>query len=154
MQKNTPARKALAPTFWFQHKHPEPGTIGRVTTAKRYQHMRAYAKEMIPNQKIREIILQPIEIKQAGAQIANYLIQKTGNKKDALIELNKIENELLDPLKHRFSLTKEIIKHGKKIKIPAEKMKEYEGQTDHLIRSAHQLIFDTIEWATKELKKS
>jgi len=153
MQKNTPARKALAVTVWLQHKHPEASRIsGRMNTAKRFQHFKAYAKTMVSEEKVREILLSPITPEQAGIQIAEYLIQKTKNPKKALSKLRQIENEVGKPIERELSFAKELIKHAKKIKIPKEKMMDYIKEINHLVAGTHETLTIPLLFAELELE--
>ncbi len=155
MQKNTPARKALASTVWFQHKHPEtaPGNIGRITTAKRYQHMKRYARDLIKDQKLREIILSPVEPKSSGKLIVGYLIEKTGSAENAFVELKRMQKELGNPLNPRFGYTRELLKYSRKKGIPKEKFKEYDKETAHIIAASFQMIVFPLMRAEMQLEQ-
>lgn len=155
MQKNTPARKALASTVWFQHKHPQVGVVGRITTAKRYHQFQAYVKEIVKNEKFREIILANKNELSAGKQFVEYLLKKTGTPKKAIEELQRIRlTEIEDPFKHtRFELYRTIIKHARKTKIPVEKIKNYTKETNHIIASSHQELIAVLDLAEIELEK-
>lgn len=154
--KNTPARKALASTIWFQHKHPETaiGPIGRITTAKRFHQFKAYVKEMVQNENIRNIILSNRSEVDASKQIVQYLIQKTGNIKNALAELKKLrQNEVKDPFRSpKFALKRETIRHARKMKLQKREAKEYARETTHIISSSQQQINGILDLAEIQLE--
>lgn len=152
--KNTPARKALAVTIWLQHKHPQAQkTLGRMNTAKRFEHFKAYAKTMVGEKKIREILLSPIDPEKAGKKISDYLIQKNKDPKKALDDLLRIQKEVGNPVERKLSFAKELVRHAKKIKIPKENMRSYIKEINHLVAGTHETLTIPLLFAELELEK-